>query len=314
MGIEFPEPRWAVEGIIPQGLTLLAGSPKVGKSWWALAVALAVGSGGKALGKIDVEAGDALYLALEDNPRRLQSRIGAILSNDGSQAPDRLALAIQCETLDAGGADHIAAWLEKHPDARLVVVDVFTKVRGKTSDRANRYDSDYAAMGALKALADRYDVAVLVVHHTRKSTDSADFIDAVSGTQGLAGAADAVLVLTRSRGSATAVLKLTGRDVEEAEHALDFDPTTGTWRMLDGPASDYEVSDERRSILTALRDEPGLGPKAIALASGVGYDTVKHLVRRMVDDGQLDTNGAGHYMVPTVHRSLRSPRSPEGAL
>ena len=126
---------------------------------------------------------------------------------------------------------------------------------------------------------------------------------------GIAGAADSVLVLTRSRGRAQAVLKVTGRDIEEAEYPLDFDSHIGTWRLLDGPASDYEVSDERRAILAAVRDAEGLGPKAIAETSGVKHDVVKHLVRKMVDDGLLDTDGQGHYF-PAGH-SLRTPRSPE---
>lgn len=297
MSIDWPEPRWAVPGLVAEGLTLLAGAPKLGKSWLALCLALSIATGGKALGKVDVTPGDVLYLALEDNGRRLTSRLRAVLGPD--QAPERLRLAIQCEPIAEGGAARIGAWLDRTPDARLVIVDVFTKVRGRTSEKANRYDADYQAMSALKALADAHEVAMIVVHHTRKA-DGVDFLDAVSGTQGLAGAADAVMVLTRSRGSAGAVLKITGRDVEEAEHALNFDAPTGTWKLLDGPAADYDVSGERRRILAAVRAEPGLGPKQIADASGVGYGTVKHLVRKMVDAGQLDTDGEGHYLDP-VH-------------
>ncbi|GIU90434.1 MAG: hypothetical protein KatS3mg010_1533 [Acidimicrobiia bacterium] len=121
---------------------------------------------------------------------------------------------------------------------------------------------------------------------------------------------NAVLVLARSRGAAQAVLKVTGRDVEEAEYALTFDADIASWRMLDGPASDYEVSEQRRRILAAVRESPRLGPKKIAEASGVDYAVVKHLVRRMVDDGALDGDGQGHYFVPGIHRSLHSLRSP----
>lgn len=309
LNVEFPPVRWAVPNLLAEGLNLLAGAPKLGKSWLALNLAVSVASGSAALGKVDVDEGDVLCLALEDPGRRLQSRLRMVLGD--RPGPDRLTLATTCDPMPEGG-DQIRRWLDAHPDARLVIVDVFGKVRGRPDARQDRYTADYSSVSELKKIADDAGVCMLVVHHTRKMA-SEDFLDAVSGTQGLAGAADAVLVLTRSRGAAGAVLKVTGRDVEEAEHALDFDATTGRWRLLDGPASDYGMSAERRAILDALRDEPGLGPTAIADKSGVRLGSVKHLVRKMVDDGQLDTDGAGHYLpVHFIHPVHSSPRSPSG--
>jgi hypothetical protein len=305
MRVEFPPQRWAVPGLIAEGSNLLAGPPKLGKSWLALNLGVAIASGGIALGKVPVEHGDVLYLALEDPGRRLQSRLRVVLADE--PAPQRLTLETWCQPLDEGGTDRIGEWLDCQADPRLVMVDVFTRVRGHVNDRANRYDADYQAMSTLKDLADRWRVPFLVVHHTRKQA-AEDFLDTVSGTHGLAGAADAVLVLSRSRGSAEATLKVTGRDIEEAEYALNFAADIGTWQLLDGPASDYEQSDERRRILNAVRECHGIGPKAIADVSGVKYDVVKHLVRKMIDADQLDTDGSGRYF--PVHRSLHSPRSP----
>jgi hypothetical protein len=304
MGLAFPEPRWAVPGLLAEGLNLLVGPPKLGKSWLALNIAVAVAAGGKALGSIDVDQGDVLYLALEDTGRRLQSRLRAILGT--GQAPERLTLTTACETLYKGGQARISGWLDNHPDARLVIVDVFTKVRGHTDDKTNRYESDYLAISALKSIADEYGVAMLVVHHTRKA-QSDDFIDAVSGTQGLAGAADAVLLLTRSRGSANAELKITGRDVEEADHALDFDPQTGTWKLLAGIASDYNLADTRRRVLTLVRAEGPLSPKVIAERLEVAPATIRQTCPRMVEAGQLDTDGTGRYFEPL---SLVTPVTP----
>lgn len=291
----FAATRWAVRGLISEGVNLLVGAPKLGKSWLALCIAVAIASGGKALGRIAVEGGDVLYLALEDTGRRLQSRLAAVLGDE--PAPERLHLAVECAPLPDGGAARIADWLHQHPDARLVIVDVFARIRGTSNGNEGRYESDYRAMSVLKDLADEYGVPFLVVHHTRKA-ESTDFLDAVSGTQGLAGAADAVLVLARSRGSASAVLKVTGRDIEEAEHALDFDPATGTWQLLDGPASDYELSDTRRRILHLLRDGEPMTPKDIGIALSIPHETAKKAVRRMADDGQLDTDGRGTYFTP----------------
>lgn len=231
MAMTFPETRWAVPGVIAEGLNLLAGPPKVGKSWLSLATAIAVAGGGKALEAIPVERGPVLYLALEDTPRRLQSRMRKILG--GKPAPRDLTLATSCPTLPQGGDEAIARWLERNLGARMVVIDVFAKVRGATAPGLSAYDADYAAMGRAKRLADSYGVAVVLVHHVRKM-GSDDFLAEVSGTNGLAGAADATLVLKRARGTADGVLHVTGRDVEEAEYAMSFQPAAGIWHLLDG--------------------------------------------------------------------------------
>lgn len=296
MTTTFPEPRWAVNGIVAEGLTLLAGAPKLGKSWFALNAACAIAAGGVAFGRIPVDPGDVLYLALEDTGRRLQRRLGLILGSD--PAPARLVLATELPPMSNGGAERMTEWLDDHPDARLVVIDVLAKVRGRSAPNVPIYEADYLAMSALKAIADTYNVAVVVVHHTRKTT-AEDFLDTVSGSQGLAGSADTVAVLTRSRGSADAVLKITGRDVEESERAFDFDPRTGLWRLLDGQAADYQLGATRRRILEATRTIEGATPRMIAEALGdITEGNVKVTVRRMVDDGQLDTDGHGHYFPP----------------
>ncbi len=141
----FPPPRWAVPGLIAEGLTLLVGAPKVGKSWAAWDLAVAVASGGIAFGKVPVEAGDVLYLALEDTPRRLQSRLCKVLQ--GSAPPDRLTISTACLTLPDGGGEQIGRWLTAHPAARLVIVDVFARVRGRTAgSQVSAYEADYGPM------------------------------------------------------------------------------------------------------------------------------------------------------------------------
>jgi RecA-family ATPase len=200
MAETFPPVRWAVPGLIAEGVNLLAGPPKVGKSWLSLRLGLAVAGGDNALGTIPTQGGPVLYLALEDTPRRLQSRMGRILDN--RPAPHGLMLATSCPPLPEGGASAIAGWLTRNPDARMVVIDVFAKVRGRPA-AVSAYDADYAAIGHAKKLADDYGVAVVLVHHVRKA-GAEDFLEAVSGTNGLAGAADATLVLRRPPARRTA--------------------------------------------------------------------------------------------------------------
>jgi hypothetical protein len=294
-------------------VSLLCGPPKVGKSWLSLALGLAVAAGGRAFDSIPVDAGPVLYLALEDTPRRLQARIGTVLG--GQPAPNALTLTTSCPTLTEGGDEAIAGWLDRNRDARMVIIDVFAKLRGAPPPGASAYDADYAAVGRIKKVADHYGIAVLLVHHVRKA-GSEDFLEAVSGTNGIAGAADATLVLKRPRGSADGVLHVTGRDVDEAEYALGFQPASGAWYMLDGPASDHAVGDTRAAILRWLRDNPGSRPKVIAEVTGIDGELIKKTLQRMLRDGQVSADAGGRYRLPgpggdTVQElSLVSPVSP----
>jgi AAA domain len=297
MAMDFPEPRWAVPGVFSEGVNLLCGPPKVGKSWMSLGLGVDVALGGKAFGTIAVEAGPVLYLALEDTARRLQTRLRKVLG--GRTAPGGLTLATSCPPLPQGGDEAIAAWIDRHRDARMVIIDVFAKLRGASPPGMSAYDADYAAVGRAKKVADAYGVAVVLVHHVRKA-GSDDFLSEVSGTNGLAGAADATLVLKRARNQGDGVLHVTGRDVDEAEYPLVFDPAAGAWRMLDGPAEDHQLGDTRAAILRWLRQAPGSTPKAIADGAGLGYDAVKKTCQRMLDAGQLACDPGGRYRVPGV--------------
>ncbi|TWP51462.1 AAA family ATPase [Lentzea tibetensis] len=296
MAAEFPPPKWAVPGVLCEGVTLLAGPPKVGKSWMSLGLGLDIAAGRPAFGSIDIAAGPVLYLALEDTPRRLQNRMGKMLKEIGT-APPMLTLAMDCPPLPQGGDRAIAGWLHRNGNARLVVIDVFAKVRGTEQGHVPQYDADYAAMTRIKKVADYYGIAVVLVHHVRKAVHE-DFLATVSGTNGIAGAADAVLVLERARNNADGVLHVTGRDVEEADHALSFNPTTGAWSILDGPAIDHTVGDTRALILRYLREHPGSQPKDIAAAIGVTADNVRRTCARMCDANQLTKNATSQYFVP----------------
>ena len=294
LALDLPEPRWAVDGLLTEGLALLAGRPKLGKSWLALSIAIAVSHGGRALGHIPVEPGDVLHLALEDGPRRLQSRIRQVLN--GVAAPARLHLATPWPRFDQGGVEELDVWLARHPDARLVVVETFAKARPSRQQRGDAYAEDYAAAGAVKELGDRHHSTIVAVMHARKppATAEPDFLDAVLGTSGLTGAADTVLLLRRERGKAEAVLAVTGRDVEERELALTRDPNIG-WVLL-GDAAQYRLSEERSEVLRVLREAGRpLTPTEAAPLLRKTPNTAKYLLWQMSRDGQLRVDGHGRY-------------------
>ncbi len=307
MAQTFPEPRWAVDGLVAEGLTLLVGSPKLGKSWMCLGLAVAVATGGRALGKIKVEQGAVLYAALEDTPRRLQGRLSKLLGDDAP--PPNLHIVTNLPQMP-DAIDLIEEWLVTHPDARLVVVDVLKKIRPSADRSASAYDHDYAVMSALKGLADRRKVAVIVVHHTRKMTDESDVFNEVSGSTGLTGAADAILIAKKARNTAEATLHVTGRDISEADYALSWESLTCTWSLLEEPVSVVSQIGTRRKISEWLNENVSGTPTQIADGTALNHATIKQNVRRMVGDDQLDTDGQGTYFLPLERVSPMSPPSP----
>ena len=299
MEMELPEPCWVVPGILPEGLGILAGNPKLGKSWLALNICLAVACGGAALGQIAVEPGDVLYLALEDTKRRLQSRLRKMLPQ-GQKAPARLHLATEWERVDEGGIARLEQWLEEHPSARLIVIDTLQKVRTARARGGDLYADDYAGVSNLKAIADRFGVGVVVIHHRRKGQGDDD-LEAVSGTYGLTGAADSILSLKRERGRQDATLYVTGRDIDEQELALRWDGDIGSWSLL-GEAAEYRLSEERASVMQTLRQAGrALSPKDV-FDSGVGSnaEAVRVLLYKMASDGQIKNDGGRYSPIPAA--------------
>jgi DNA-binding transcriptional ArsR family regulator len=301
---QFPNKYWRFHerNYSPSHTTLsedaLAGKPKLGKSWLALGLCVAVASGGVAFGTVRVEKGAALYLALEDNERRLQFRLAKLLAR--AEVPDGLHYSIECPRLDEGGVKAIEDWLRSRPDARLVVIDTLAKIRPRQRRGANTYQEDYEALEALLPLAARYNLAVLVVHHLRKMA-AADPLDEVNSSIGLTGGVDGVMILKRERTRADATLFVAGRDVEEEkEFALRWDQNTAGWALV-GSAKEYRISQERAAILDLLRrsaPEP-LGPKAITEALDKPYSSVTTLLQKLVRDGLVRSPHYGKYTSAT---------------
>ena len=306
---EIPPARWAVPGILPEGVALLAGKPKLGKSWLALGLCIATAAGGYALGKKRVEQGEVLYLALEDNERRLQKRLRKLLQDQ--PVPSRLHYATSWPRLNEGGAEALREWLEDHPSARLIVIDTLAKVRMPAKGQ-NVYTEDYTALEKLIPLAAEFGVAVLVVHHLRKMS-AADPMDEISGSTGLSGGVDGFLILKRDRGRHDAVLHVDGRDVEEpAELALKWDGLLASWTLIGDP-EEFRLTKERAEIVEVLRAAAPrpMSPKEVAAAVGKSANTVSQALYQMLQAGQVISPGRGLYTGPTC--IPKDPKDPKDA-
>jgi hypothetical protein len=292
---EFQPIKYIVPGYMPEGCTILAGRPKIGKSWLMLDVGLAVASGGECLAGIKCDTGAVLYLGLEDNERRLQSRMTRLMGF-AAEWPADFHYAVQWPRANAGGLDQIRKWVTSTDKARLVVIDVLAAMRSPRTDKQSPYEADYAAIQALQQIASDTGIAVTIVHHLRKSGSDADPVEKVSGTLGLSGAADTFLILDRDSNGTT--LYGRGRDIEEIDAAVEFDRGNCRWRVV-GPAGEVRRTDERGSILAALKglSEP-MTPNEIAVAIGMPSGNVRQLLFKMVKAGEVSKTSRGCYLHP----------------
>jgi hypothetical protein len=295
----FAPRRWEVEGLITEGVTLFAGKPKSGKSWFMLNVAVAKATGGVALGKIQVELGGVLYLALEDSERRIKERLEKILGA-GEPFPDDLHIitATGFPPLHSGGLIALDAWLKDHPGVKLVIIDTLGRVKPARGRNQDSYDHDTLVIAALQKLYIDHQAAIVVIHHTKKAAVD-DFVDEVSGTFGLTGAADAIAVLSRvARGRMDGVLKLTGRDVEEQELPLKFDPLIGTWVITDdGDLVKAGRSMERNTLIDFVENFPGKTPTEISKILYKKPENVKSLLWRMSAAGEVRAKDGKYYPI-----------------
>jgi RecA-family ATPase len=291
---EFEEPKWAVPKILPQGLNILAGKPKHGKSIMASNIGIAVSNGKLALGAIEVENGPVLYLALEDTARRIHTRLKQMLAYEGS-ASNQFLYAFDAPRMNEKGLEALEEKINEIPDIRLVIIDTLAKFTPSAKASQDRYRFDYDTVSALKDLADRCNVSFLVIHHLRK-TVSEDRFDDISGTFGVTGAADGILLLIRKTGQADAELHVTGRDVESAEYALKFDNATLSWNIL-GEADQVKSTEKKQAIFDTIKTygHP-ISPKEIAEYSGLNINYVKKTLPVLLKEGHIQKAGHGNYI------------------
>lgn len=313
MGRSFAPIQYVIPGIIPEGLTILAAPPKVGKSWLVLDLAYQLATSGTALGAVPVDrARPVLYLALEDTPRRLQARLRHL---DVAEAPD--TLYFQTEVPPGEVLEQAITFMNDHHDqAPVVIVDTLGKVAPPANAGESDYMRDYRVGGGLKNVADSVSGgSVIVVHHTRKAAGD-DFLDSVSGTQGLAGSADSILVLRRERNTDRGSLSVTSRDAVEGEYAVNRDGVK--WVLVGGELTQAAVAlaNDRMTenlgelsaeVIDFVNSHPQ-GVDAAQVASGleIATPTARTYLARAFAAGRLEKPKRGLYTPVTSVMTVAS--------
>ncbi len=215
--------NFIVETLLSQGLHILAGSPKVGKSWLALWLSVQVAKGEPVWG-MEVRQGTTLYLCLEDSRLRIQNRLSEITES----APASVHFCTECSPLGKGLEQQLETFLTDHSDTVLVIIDTLQMIRGVRFD--NAYANDYRDLSVLKKIADRHQIAILLIHHLRKE-GAEDVFARISGTTAISGAVDSSFTLVEEqRGSGRAKLFCVGRDIEYREITLERNEEN-VWEM-----------------------------------------------------------------------------------
>ena len=226
LGLDVEPPKFIIAGLMPVGLHILSGSAKIGKSWLSLWLCQQVSTGGK-VWEFETRKCGTLYLALEDTIDRLHFRLSHI-TDDGSE---QSYFATEADNLSGSLIPQLETFMAAYPDTGLVVVDTLQRVRGAVNDK-NAYANDYDEIGRIKSFADRFKIAVLLIHHVRKMPDSDPF-NMVSGSVGIIGAVDSMYVLEKDKRTANkATLHVTGRDIEDMQLLLEFDRDMTVWRFV----------------------------------------------------------------------------------
>ena len=215
-----------IDGLLYGGAYILAGAPKIGKSFLVAQIAYHI-STGKKLWEYEVHQGTVLYLALEDDYQRIQSRMFMMY---GVEDSSNLYFATAANKIGNGLDEQLEFFINEHPDTKLIIIDTMQKIR-EVGGEAYSYASDYEIIGRLKQFADKHCICVLIVHHTRKQP-AGDTFEMISGTTGLLGCADGSLLMQKKKRTALeATIDVVGRDQQDQILYLSKDPNTQIWNL-----------------------------------------------------------------------------------
>ena len=266
-------PKMLIDGILSNGLAILSGDSKIGKSWMVLWLCLKISQGEPVWG-LPTSKTDVIYLALEDTDWRIQQRMQDLVDNP----PNNLHFGFSCGKLGAELEGQIKLALEEQPSTGLLFIDTLQMVRDNVSSRVNAYAQDYKDLSALKKIADDHKMCIFLIHHNRKEHDGSNVFNDMTGSTGIAGVADTCMILRKEeRFGNNAVLSITGRDVEEKQLKLTM--PKNIWEVTE----ELNASDLRREripqflfqVADYLLRERSFTGTVTELLAAVGETTLK---------------------------------------
>ena len=270
-----------IDGLLPSGTYFLAGAPKVGKSFLVAQFAYHV-STGRPIWGYPVCQGGVLYLALEDDQRRLQERMSRMFGVEGT---DDLNFAICSGQVGAGLETQLENYLREHPNTRLVIIDTLQKVRAVSSETYS-YARDYEVIGQLKRFAESRGVCLILVHHTRKQ-QADDVFEMISGTTGLLGCADGAFILKKAkRTDLAATLEIVSRDQPDQLLHLTRNETTLTWELDHAETKLWKMPPDpllEKVAALVTEDKPTWTGSATELLALLGEDMKPNILTRRLN-------------------------------
>ena len=293
---EIPDVKWFVDGILPEGLTILAGDAKIGKSFLAWNFALAVASEGMALSKINVESShNVCYMALEDPEKLLQERLH-LMCPDGVPNNVFIVDTFLALKFDENGLKVLGDYLDE-TQSEILIVDTWGHVKPNPQlMNGTSYDTDYAGLMPVQRFAHERNIAVILVTHTTKGKNVENQFNDIQGSMGMQAGCDTMMILARDQGSH--VLRIKGRRIMETEYAMTLND--GIW-VLEGDAEEFNMSDERKDLLELIRESgvDGLKVKDLVELTGKSQPLVSKLLKKMVAEGVIvRPQSRGNYFIP----------------
>lgn len=296
---DYPETKWAVKDLLPEGLTILGGNPKLGKSWLVLNLGLLITSGGEINPsfKFDVTQGVVLYIALEDNEKRLHYRLKKCCGHKGDIPPD-LYFATEWPIVGMGGLKAIENFIKQIPETSLIIIDPIAKMWPISTSRKDPnktiYHTDYDIISKIKRISDEYNVSILCNHHLTKNQKGDDPLGLLSGSMGISGSIDTVMVARRIRSKSRGTLFITGRDIYEKTEEIEFDEKTGWWTFLG--EKKLSLTKEVLKLLRFLKKyEAPIKLSKIAKITEKSPQNIAKMLRILIENGDVEKTGAGIY-------------------
>jgi AAA domain len=303
LAAEFRETPDILAGVVPVGVTLISAAPKVGKTRLLTQLAVAAVRGSAFINRAVTQT-KVLTLALEDGARRYRKSLDQLVW-ENPPSRNQLRIRTTSKRLDDGGITAIEQHIDLYPKCRLVIIDVLERVRPRGRG-TNAYRVDYEALAPLQRMANTRQIAIVVVHHANQRSEVSDVFERVSGTSGLTGVVDSLLLLQRRRGDDLGILSVSGREVEDQEIALSF--ANGWWGPApEGmPAGLLTKPRETRELWLWLAENDGATTDDLAKQYGRSDNATFKLLKRLEEDELIDSIGKAAPNRPVCWQVVRN--------